>query len=68
MTSSFFRFWKQKGTTRALRELAGYEVISKNLVGNVDPVICLGYELCSLSAGMNVFLGWNICKNIIDMV
>ena len=68
MTSPFFRFWKQKRTTRVLRELTSCEIILNNLAENADPVSCLCYELCLLNVSMDVFLGLHMCKNVMDTV
>ena len=63
-----FQVLKQKETIEALRELASCEIISKNIVGNAGPFICLCYELCLLYVSMDVFLGLHMCKNIMDTV
>ena len=68
MTSSFFRFWNQKGIARALGKLAYCETLLKNLVGNANLDMCLCYELCLVNIGVDVFLGLYMCKNIINMV
>jgi len=56
MTSLFFRFWKRKGITGALRELAGCETLSKNLVGTAGLALYLFYGLCFVNIVLNIFL------------
>ena len=67
MTSPFFEFWKQKGFMKALRKLASYETLLKNLIGNVNPVMCLCYKLCLVNK-YGCVLGLHMSKDFIDMI
>jgi len=55
MTSPFFKSLKQKEIVRALRKLARYETLLKNLAGNANPGMCLCYQLCLINVSVDVF-------------